>query len=138
MKRAVKDPSGDRISWDNFRRCPTFTSAVTYLKERYKTYLQTKAEKERQVTIFSKPLREMVNLRLLQINYLNLEGRFKFLPAQLKWLQWKGCPLNSLPSDFPPRQLAVLDLSRSKIERLWHGRGNKVYASLSDPSSLSL
>ncbi|KAL6294634.1 hypothetical protein ACE6H2_002776 [Prunus campanulata] len=125
-KRPVKDPSGDRISWDNFRRGPTFTSAVTYLKERYKTYLQTKAEKERQVTICSKPLRAMVNLRLLQINYLNLEGRFKFLPAQLKWLQWKGCPLNSLPSDFPPRQLAVLDLSRSKIERLWHGRGNKV------------
>ncbi|CAL2231546.1 unnamed protein product [Prunus armeniaca] len=125
-KRLVKDPSGDRISWDNFRRCPTFTSAVTYLKERYKTYLQTKAEKERQVTICSKPLRKMVNLRLLQINYLNLEGRFKFLPTELKWLQWKGCPLNSLPSDFPPRQLAVLDLSRSKIERLWHGRSNKV------------
>ncbi|VVA27678.1 PREDICTED: TMV resistance, partial [Prunus dulcis] len=126
MKRPVKDPSGDRISWDNFRRAPTFTSAVTYLKERYKTYLETKAEKKRQVTICSKPLRAMVNLRLLQINYLNLEGRFKFLPAELKWLQWKGCPLNSLPSDFPPRQLAVLDLSRSKIEHLWHGRGNKV------------
>ncbi|KAI5352521.1 hypothetical protein L3X38_005412 [Prunus dulcis] len=126
MKRPVKDPSGDRISWDNFRRAPTFTSAVTYLKERYKTYLETKAEKKRQVTICSKPLRAMVNLRLLQINYLNLEGRFKFLPAELKWLQWKGCPLNSLPSDFPPRQLAVLDLSRSKIKHLWHGHGNKV------------
>ncbi|BFG16562.1 hypothetical protein CerSpe_028360 [Prunus speciosa] len=125
-KRPAKDPSGDRISWDNFRRGPTFTSAVTYLKERYKAYLHTKAEKKREVTIFSRPLRAMVNLRLLQINYLNLEGRFKFLPAQLKWLQWKGCPLNSLPSEFPPRQLAVLDLSRSKIERLWHGRGNKV------------
>ncbi|VVA24108.1 PREDICTED: TMV resistance [Prunus dulcis] len=108
MKRPVKDPS------------------VTYLKERYKTYLETEAEKKRQVTIFSEPLRAMVNLRLLQINYLNLEGHFKFLPAELKWLQWKGCPLNSLPSDFPPRQLAVLDLSRSKIEHLWHGGGNKV------------
>ncbi|PQQ18212.1 TMV resistance protein N-like [Prunus yedoensis var. nudiflora] len=68
----------------------------------------------------------MVNLRLLQINYLNLEGRFKFLPAELKWLQWKGCPLKSLPSDFSPCQLAVLDLPGSKIESLWHGRGNKV------------
>ncbi|XP_008222667.1 PREDICTED: TMV resistance protein N-like [Prunus mume] len=126
MKRLVKDPSGDRISWDNFRRGPTFTSAVTYLKERYKTYLETEEEKKRQVTICSEPLRAMVNLRLLQINYLNLEGDFKFLPAELKWLQWKGCPLNSLPSDFPPSQLAVLDLSRSKIEHLWHGGGNKV------------
>ncbi|CAL2231556.1 unnamed protein product [Prunus armeniaca] len=126
MKRSVGDPSGDRISWDNFRRGPTFTSAVTYLKERYKAYLQTKAEKKREVTIFSKPLRAMVNLRLLQINDLNLEGCFKFLPAELKWLQWKGCPLKSLPSDFSPRQLAVLDLPRSKIESLWHGRGNKL------------
>ncbi|KAI5352530.1 hypothetical protein L3X38_005421 [Prunus dulcis] len=64
--------------------------------------------------------------RLLQINYLNLEGRFKFLPAELKWLQWKGCPLKSLPSDFSPRQLAVLDLTRSKIESLWHGHSSKV------------
>ncbi|ONI30632.1 hypothetical protein PRUPE_1G263600 [Prunus persica] len=101
MKRSVGDPSGDRISWDNFRRGPTFTSAVTYLKERYKAYLQLKQRKRE---------------RLLQINYLNLEGRFKFLPAELKWLQWKGCPLKSLPSDFSPRQLAVLDLPRSKIE----------------------
>ncbi|BBG94153.1 hypothetical protein Prudu_002367 [Prunus dulcis] len=114
MKRPVKDPSGDRISWDNFRRAPTFTSAVTYLKERYKTYLETKAEKKRQVTICSKPLRAMVNLRLLQINYLNLEGRFKFLPAELKWLQWKGCPLNSLPSDFPLANLPSLIFHAAK------------------------
>ncbi|VVA24107.1 Hypothetical predicted protein [Prunus dulcis] len=94
--------------------------------ESMKRPVKDPSEKKRQVTIFSEPLRAMVNLRLLQINYLNLEGHFKFLPAELKWLQWKGCPLNSLPSDFPPRQLAVLDLSRSKIEHLWHGGGNKV------------
>ncbi|CAL2231553.1 unnamed protein product [Prunus armeniaca] len=121
----VRDPGGDRISWNNFRRGPTFTSAVTYVKERYKAHHQNKAEKKREVIICSKPLAAMVNLRLLQINYVHLEGDLKFLPAELKWLQWKGCPLKSLALDFFPLRLAVLDLSDSKLERLWRGRGHK-------------
>ncbi|VVA24110.1 PREDICTED: TMV resistance [Prunus dulcis] len=100
----VRDPGGDRISWNNFRRGPTFTSAVTYVKERYKAHHQNKAEKKREVIICSKPLAAMVNLRLLQINYVHLEGDLKFLPAELKCLQWKD----------------------SKLERLWPGRGHKV------------
>ncbi|KAM1608933.1 hypothetical protein EV1_020836 [Malus domestica] len=52
-------------------------------------------------------------------------GKFKFLPPELKWLQWKGCPMKFLPSDFSPRRLAVLDLSNSKLVSLWRGR-NKV------------
>ncbi|CAN6549076.1 unnamed protein product [Malus baccata var. baccata] len=123
--RKVWDPSGERVSWDNFRKSPSFSSAITYLKERHKAYLQNKAKKKREVVICSKPLGAMVNLRLLQINFVNLEGKFKFLPAELKWLQWKGCPRKFLPSDFSPRQLAVLDLSNSKLVSLWSGR-NKV------------
>jgi hypothetical protein len=68
----------------------------------------------------------MVNLRLLQIDYVNLEGEFKYLPVELKWLQWKGCPMKNLPSDFGPRKVAVLDLSESKIEQLWGSYSNKV------------
>ncbi|TQD73153.1 hypothetical protein C1H46_041321 [Malus baccata] len=123
--RRVWDPSGERVSRDNFRKSPSFCSAVTYLKERRKAYLQNQAEKKRKVVICSKPLGAMVNLRLLQINFVNLEGKFKFLPAELKWLQWKGCPMKFLPSDFSPRRLAVLDLSNSKLVSLWRGR-NKV------------
>ncbi|KAM1498187.1 hypothetical protein PS1_021418 [Malus domestica] len=123
--RIVRDPSGERVSWDNFRKSPSFCSAITYLKERHKAYLQNQAEKKREVVICSKPLGAMVNLRLLQINFVNLEGKFKFLPAELKWLQWKGCPLKFLPSDFSPRRLAVLDLSKSKLVSLWSGH-NKV------------
>lgn len=70
----------------------------------------------------------MVTLRLLQINNLSLEG--KFLPDELKWLQWQGCPLECIPLDTLPRELAVLDLSNAeKIKSL---RGleshNKVHA----------
>lgn len=127
MKRKLaNDPGGDRISWNNFRTSPSFTSAVTYLKERYKVYLQNQAEKNRQVTISSKPLGAMVNLRLLQMNFVNLEGSLKFLPAELKWLQLKYCPLKSLPSVLFLRRLAALDLSDSKVESLSGGHRNKV------------
>ncbi|KAF3973234.1 hypothetical protein CMV_003342 [Castanea mollissima] len=129
-RNIVKHPSGDKISWVNFRRKPNFTSAVTYLKERYKSYLEGRAEKEREVIICTKSFKNMVNLRLLQINNVNLEGEFKYLPVELKWLQWKGCPMKTLPSDFCPRKVVVLDLSVSKIEHLWCSNNYKVLENL--------
>ncbi|XP_041010865.1 disease resistance protein RPV1-like [Juglans microcarpa x Juglans regia] len=126
MRPFVKDPSGDRISWENFKRSPNFTSALTYLEERHKKCLETKAEREREVILYTKSFESMSNLRLLQINYTRLVGRYMYIPAQLKWLQWKGCPLKSLPKDFCPRELAVLDLSESKIEQVWRRFTNQV------------
>nr|POF25456.1 disease resistance protein tao1 [Quercus suber] len=49
LGKPLKDPSGDTISWYNLQRNLNFTSAVTYLKERYKRYLEDRAEKEREV-----------------------------------------------------------------------------------------
>ncbi|KAG2707348.1 hypothetical protein I3760_05G144800 [Carya illinoinensis] len=126
MRPFAKDPSGDRISWENFKRSPNFTSALTYLRERHKKCLETKAEREREVILYTKSFESMSSLRLLQINYTRLVGRYKYIPTQLKWLQWKGCPLKNLPSDFCPRELAVLDLSESKIEEVWHRYNNQV------------
>nr|POE57253.1 disease resistance protein tao1 [Quercus suber] len=122
----VQDASGERISWENLKRTPNFTSALTYAKERYKKFLQDNAEKEREVVLCTKPFESMVNLRLLQINHVRLEGKYKYLPAGLKWLQWKGCPLKALPSEFLPRELSVLDLSESRIEQVWGWYSNKV------------
>ncbi|KAG2707346.1 hypothetical protein I3760_05G144600 [Carya illinoinensis] len=126
MRPFVKDPSGDRISWENFKRSPNFTSVLTYLEERHKKCLETKAERESEVILYTKYFESMSSLRLLQINYTRLVGRYKYIPAQLKWLQWKGCPLKSLPSNFCPRELAVLDLSESKIEQVWGRYSNQV------------
>ncbi|PON67439.1 TIR-NBS-LRR-like protein [Parasponia andersonii] len=122
-KSIVKDPDGSRISRNSLRNNPNFTNAVSYFKERCKEYRNNQAEKSSEVKICTKPLRTMANLRLLETNYVNLEGKLKF-PANLKWLQWKGCPLKHLPSDFCALGLAVLDLSDSKIKRVW-GRYNK-------------
>lgn len=90
-----------------------------------KNYLHPQAEENKEVILHTKSFEPMVNLRQLQINNRRLEG--KFLPAELKWLQWQGCPLKHMPLKSWPRELAVLDLKNSKkIETLWGWNDYKV------------
>ncbi|KAL5553913.1 hypothetical protein UlMin_041314 [Ulmus minor] len=128
-KRTVKYPSGFVISWRHFEENPNFTTAVTYIKQRYKKLFLGK-EKEDEIYISAKAIETMGKLRLLQINHVNLKGKFKSFPAGLKWLQWKECPLKSLPDDFYAPQLALIDLSNSKIEQLWGSKNIKVAENL--------
>ncbi|ESR51771.1 hypothetical protein CICLE_v10030550mg [Citrus x clementina] len=128
-KEMVKESSAETSSRDNLQRSD-LTSAITYLKGRYKKCLQHRTRSEREMILHTKPFESMVSLRLLQINYTKLEGSFKFLPHELKWLQWKDCKMKTLPSDFRPFQLAVLDLSESGIEYLWGSHTNKVAKNL--------
>ncbi|KAG4159307.1 hypothetical protein ERO13_D02G167900v2 [Gossypium hirsutum] len=72
----------------------------------------------------------MTVLQNHKVNHVKLEGKFKFVPHELKWLQWQGCALKTLPSDFCPQKLAVLDLSESKIEKLWSSYSNNVAENL--------
>ncbi|KAJ4961746.1 hypothetical protein NE237_021656 [Protea cynaroides] len=95
---------------------------IAYLKENFKNPFDFKAEEVKEVKLCTKMFQSMLNLRLLQINYVNFEGPFKHLPADLKWLQWKGCPLEALPSDLYPCKLAVIDLSESMIKQVWNQR----------------
>lgn len=125
-RNKVKDPSGETISLRNFIKNPNCTSAVTCLQQRLNKFYKKRREKKEETFISTKPFETMSKLRLLQINHVDLRGKFNSLPAELKWLQWKGCPLKALPSDFRAPQLAVLDLSESKIERLWGSKNKKV------------
>lgn len=100
---------------------PNMMSALTYLKEMYIRYFQHGVDEKGGLIINTKQFGLMANLRLLQIINVRLEGDFKHLPAQLKWLQWKNCSLKFLPSGCPPG-LTVLDLSESKIEKVWDCR----------------
>lgn len=83
-------------------------------------------KKYNEVILDTKSFEPMVTLRLLQINNLSLEG--KFLPDELKWLQWQGCPLECIPLDTLPRELTVLDLSNAeKIKSLRELESREVY-----------
>ncbi|KAF8407992.1 hypothetical protein HHK36_007132 [Tetracentron sinense] len=120
-KNSKKVTRSEQSSKITLRR-PNFTSAISDLKEKVMNFSYCEAETEKEVKLYTKPFEPMENLRLLQINHANLEGNFELVPAKLKWLQWKECPLEALPSDFCPRELAVLDLSKSKIKRVWGQR----------------
>lgn len=124
-KLLATDPSSERLLRQNFMRTPNLTSAIQYLQEMFRTFFDFGAERENKAVLHTEYFKPIINLRLLQINHAKLEGKFKFLPQSLKWLQWKECPLTILPSDFCPRELAVLDLTSSKIESLWKKNSNK-------------
>ncbi|GFP91565.1 tmv resistance protein n [Phtheirospermum japonicum] len=97
---------------------------IEYLKNLfYDKYIVQGKESYDETLLLTKAFKPMVNLRLLRINDAKLDGDFKLLPAELKWLQWKGCPLKTLPPEFQAQQdLAVLDLSESQICQLWSQR----------------
>ncbi|KAG6629303.1 disease resistance protein RPV1-like [Carya illinoinensis] len=62
---------------------------------------------------------KMKNLRLLQINNVNLTGRFELLSKELRWLCWHKCPLKILPPKFHLENLVVLDLQHSNFIEVW-------------------
>ncbi|XP_058193287.1 disease resistance protein RPV1-like isoform X1 [Rhododendron vialii] len=115
-----KEVIPNSLSLDTFQMTPNITSVITYLMGLWREYSYSGAKKEGEVVLQTEPFQKMVRLRLLQLSNVRLEGNFKCIPPELKWLQWRKCPLKNLPSDFCPQQLAVLDLSdSSKIENVW-------------------
>ncbi|CAL5428946.1 unnamed protein product [Camellia sinensis] len=115
-----RDLSSKNIYCMNFQRWPGLASATAYLKEINKKCFGDCVENENNVTLSTKAFEPMVNLRLLQINHANLDGSFNLFCTELKWLQWKGCPLKTLPAGFFPLELTVLDLSESKMVQIWN------------------
>ncbi|XP_028060743.1 disease resistance-like protein DSC1 [Camellia sinensis] len=61
----------------------------------------------------------MPKLRLLRIDHVHLCGNFEHLFEELRWLCWQYCPLESLPSNFCPKKLLVLDMQFSRFKTLW-------------------
>ncbi|TYI03715.1 hypothetical protein ES332_A11G360200v1 [Gossypium tomentosum] len=64
---------------------------------------------------------KMKKLRLLKVLCLSNCDNLKYLSNELRLLDWKGCPLRSLPSSFQPDNLVALLLPYSCIEQLWKG-----------------
>ncbi|KAB5531815.1 hypothetical protein DKX38_018485 [Salix brachista] len=119
------DVRAQKSSW--VRALPS--SALDSLIKMWKMFFLQRAE-EGELILDTQAMKPMVNLRFLQINHANVKGKFKNFPASLKWLQWKNCPLENLPSDYAPNELAVLDLSESAIQRVWGWTGTKVAENL--------
>lgn len=97
---------------------PGISSAVSYVKNMFVKFPEEEKPKTSEITIHVEPFVPMKELRLLQINHVGLEGDLKLLPSELKWIQWRDCPLKDVPPVFLAGKLAVLDLSDSGIRRV--------------------
>jgi len=62
---------------------------------------------------------KMKNLKLLQIDGVDLTGSFERLSKVLTWICWLKCPLEFLPSDFSLDYVVVIDMQYSNIKELW-------------------
>ncbi|XP_039165453.1 disease resistance protein RPV1-like [Eucalyptus grandis] len=64
---------------------------------------------------------KMPNIRFLGMTSGNFSGDFEGLFPELRWLSWKNCPLYLHATNFCPKNLLVLDLSRTQITEGWNG-----------------
>ncbi|XP_058769093.1 disease resistance protein RPV1-like isoform X2 [Vicia villosa] len=60
-------------------------------------------------------------LRLLKLCGIKLPHGLNCFPSSLKVLDWRGCPLETLPLTNHLDEIVDLKLQHSKIEQLWHG-----------------
>ena len=63
--------------------------------------------------------KKMQNLRILIIRNACFSESPKYLPNNLRVLEWKQCPLSSFPQSFHPKKLAILKMPHSclKLEK---------------------
>ncbi|XP_048435292.1 disease resistance protein RPV1-like [Pyrus x bretschneideri] len=67
----------------------------------------------------TKAFKKMRYLKFLQLNYVKLTGSYRHLSNELRFLCWHGFPLEVIPEDFDLRNLVLIDLSYSKLVRVW-------------------
>ncbi|KAI3683223.1 hypothetical protein L1987_83723 [Smallanthus sonchifolius] len=60
-------------------------------------------------------LSKMDNLKLLQLNFVEMSGSYKNISKELRWLCMHGFHFKSIPSGLPMENMVVLDMSHSSI-----------------------
>ncbi|XP_004289196.1 PREDICTED: protein SUPPRESSOR OF npr1-1, CONSTITUTIVE 1-like [Fragaria vesca subsp. vesca] len=77
-------------------------------------------EKE-EMSLKHDPFLKMCDLRLLKIYNVNFpDVHFGCVSEKLGLLEWHGCPLESLPSDFKSKNLVEIKMPSSRIKQLWN------------------
>ncbi|XP_070661915.1 disease resistance protein RPV1-like isoform X2 [Malus domestica] len=64
----------------------------------------------------------MKKLKFLQLYHVKLDGEYKYLSKELKWLRWYRCHLKSIPDDFFRQdKLVCIDMRFSQLVQVWKG-----------------
>lgn len=67
------------------------------------------------VNLMTKGFKKMKNNRVIIIDKLHISGDFELLSKELQWLPWQNCPLKFIPSNFPAKNLVVIDMRKCDI-----------------------
>lgn len=71
------------------------------------------------VQLSTKAFAKMNKLRLLQLNYVHLNGCYDHISKELRWLCWHGFPLKFIPTSFHVENMVVIDMKYSKLTQVW-------------------
>ena len=69
----------------------------------------------------SKAFAKMHQLRVLQLNYARLKGNFQCSSKRLRYLEWYGFPMESIPPYFYMENLVAIYMPYSSLIELWTG-----------------
>ena len=69
----------------------------------------------------TKAFAKMHRLRVLKLNYARLKGNFQCPSKRLRYLEWYGFPMESIPADLYMENLIALYMPHSSLKELWTG-----------------
>ncbi|XP_054780359.1 putative disease resistance protein At4g11170 isoform X2 [Prosopis cineraria] len=81
------------------------------------------------IHLSARTFKRMPNMRFLKFfsalnhhsSHVYLPKGLKFFPNKIKYLEWYGYPLKSLPPTFCPENLVELHMPNSHVKKLWNG-----------------
>ena len=76
---------------------------------------------QREVRWHPEAFSKMLSLQMLKIHNVKLQHELTHFPNNLKFFEWSGYSLKSLPPNFEPKMLVELTMCHSNIELLWKG-----------------
>lgn len=69
--------------------------------------------------------KKMKRLRLLNVNNLDVEGRYGFMSKELRWIHWHNFSSNSIPDDLHMEEVVAIDMQYNNLKMFYW----KVYIS---------
>ena len=69
----------------------------------------------------AKAFAKMHRLRVLKLNYAHLKGNFQCPSKRLRYLEWYGFPMKSIPAVLYMENLIALYMPHSSLKELWTG-----------------
>ncbi|KAG2380973.1 TMV resistance protein [Vigna angularis] len=63
---------------------------------------------------------KMKRLRFLQLDHVQVNGDYGYLSKQLRWIYWRGFPLNYIPNNFYLKEAIVIDFQHSNLRLMWN------------------